>query len=203
VLVLVRHGRTTINAEGRLLGRLDPPLDAVGRMQADAVAADLAGGRARVARVVSSSLARARETAEVIAAGIASEVEVDDRWIELDYGELDGTAVADVPADVWAAWRADPGYLPPGGESLLALGRRVGEACAELAEEAAVADVVVVTHVSPVKAAVVWALGVGDEISWRTHVAPASITRLGFGRWGPVLRSFNETGHLAGVISPS
>jgi probable phosphoglycerate mutase len=197
VLVLVRHGRTAANAEGRLLGRLDPPLDPVGRAQAEAVAATLAVGAGDgVVRVVTSPLARARETAAVIAVSLGVEVEVDDRWIELDYGELDGTAVADVPAELWAAWRADAGFLPPGGESLRDLGRRVGEACDDLAEAAGSADVVVVTHVSPVKAAVVWALGVGDEITWRTHVSQASITRIGIGRSGPVLRSFNETAHV-------
>ena len=53
------------------------------------------------------------------------------------------------------------------------------------------------THVSPIKAAVAWALGVGDEVAWRMCVAPASITRIGSGRTGPSLRSFNEIAHLA------
>ncbi len=55
---------------------------------------------------------------------------------------------------------------------------------------------VVVSHVSPVKAAVGWALDVGPEVAWRTFVAPGSITRLGVGPTGPVLRGFNETAHL-------
>ena len=55
---------------------------------------------------------------------------------------------------------------------------------------------VVVSHVSPIKAAVAWALGVGVEVSWRMFVAPASITVLGTGAAGPSLRAFNVTGHL-------
>jgi broad specificity phosphatase PhoE len=58
-------------------------------------------------------------------------------------------------------------------------------------------DVVVVTHVSPIKAAVAWALGVGDEVAWRMWVGPASITRIGVADAVPSLRSFNEIGHLA------
>ena len=54
-------------------------------------------------------------------------------------------------------------------------------------------DVIVVTHVSPVKAAVAWSLGVGDEVAWRTFVAPGSITRIGARQGRPVLLSFNET----------
>jgi broad specificity phosphatase PhoE len=57
--------------------------------------------------------------------------------------------------------------------------------------------VVVVTHVSPIKAAVAWALGVGDEVAWRMWVGPASITRIGVAGGVPSLRSFNEIGHLA------
>jgi broad specificity phosphatase PhoE len=54
----------------------------------------------------------------------------------------------------------------------------------------------VVSHVSPIKAAVAWALGVGDEITWRMWVAPASITRIGCSGPAPSLRSFNELAHL-------
>jgi broad specificity phosphatase PhoE len=185
VLVLVRHGRTPANASGLLLGRADPPLDEHGREQAAALAASVAGAR----RVVCSPLRRARETA----AALDLPVEVDERWIELDYGELDGRPIAEVPAELWQRWRADVDFAPPDGESLAALGRRVRAACEDLAAEATEADVVVVSHVSPIKAAVAWALGVGDELSWRLHVAPASVTRIAVRGGGAVLTSFNWT----------
>ena len=190
MLIVVRHGRTTANASGLLLGRSDPPLDDVGREQAAQLAAVLPD----VGRVVSSPLRRARDTAAAIAAG--GDVTIDDRFVELDYGEFDGRPTADVPAEVWAAWRADPDFAPPGGETLAALRARVVEACEELAGDAHGRDVVVVTHVSPVKATVGWALGAGFEVNWRTYVQPASITRIGFGPAGPVLHGFNDTHHL-------
>ncbi len=185
MLVLVRHGRTAANARGLLLGRADPPLDDVGRAQAAALAEVVAGAR----RAVSSPLARTRETAALL--GLP--VEVDERWIELDYGELDGRPLAEVPAELWRTWRADVGFAPPGGESLAALGSRVRAACADLAAEAAEGDVVVVSHVSPIKAAVAWALGVGDELAWRLHVAPGSVSRVGVRDGVGVLHSFNWT----------
>jgi len=188
---VLRHGRTTANASGLLLGRADPPLDDVGRAQAVAAAAALGP----VDRVVSSPLARCRETA----AGFGVEVEIDDRWIELDYGEWDGQAFAGVPAEVWDAWRADIDFSPPGGEPLSALGRRVRSAAGDLADEAREHTVVVVTHVSPIKALLAWALGVGDEIAWRAYVAPASVTRVAVGPRGPSLVGFNHTGHLDGL----
>jgi broad specificity phosphatase PhoE len=188
VLIVVRHGRTEANARGLLLGRADPGLDATGRAQAQ----DLARALPEVSRVVSSPLARCRQTADAF--GLP--VEVDERWIELDYGEWDGRPVADVPVEVWRRWRTDPGFAPPGGESLADLGARVRAAADDLAGPAGEEDVAVVTHVSPVKAAVAWALGVSDEVGWRTFVSPATITRIAVGERGAVLTSFNETGHL-------
>lgn len=186
-LFLVRHGRTAANAGGLLLGRADPPLDDVGVAQAAALSRLV---RAPV-RVLSSPLQRCRETA----AAFGADVEVDARWIELDYGDWDETPIDSVPAAAWAAWRTDVDFRPPNGESLRELGDRVRSACVDVADDAREQDVVVVTHVSPLKAAIAWSLQVGDEISWRLHVQPASVTRIGIRATGPVLLTFNET-HL-------
>jgi broad specificity phosphatase PhoE len=83
-------------------------------------------------------------------------------------------------------------HTPAGGESLAQLGRRVRTACDEVAEQAAAGEVVVVSHVSPIKAAIAWALGVGDELAWRMYVADGAVARIGFGPAGPSLRSLNE-----------
>ncbi len=53
-------------------------------------------------------------------------------------------------------------------------------------------DVVVVSHVTPIKAAVAWALGMTAELSWRLHLQTASVTRIGWGNGHPVLHGFNE-----------
>jgi broad specificity phosphatase PhoE len=190
VLILVRHGQTDANARGVLLGRTDPPLDKIGRSQVSAIAAALAPLR-RDTCIVSSPLRRARETAAIIAR--EGDVEIDERWIELDYGTYDGMPVADVSEETWRQWRSDPDFAPGGGESLRSLGARVSAACDELIADAGARDIIVVTHVSPVKAATAWALGVGDEVTWRMYVAPGSITRIGPRPWGRVLTSFNET----------
>lgn len=193
MLTVVRHGRTEANRSGLLLGRLDVDLDALGAAQAAAVA-DAIGP---VDRIVCSPLQRTRATA----AAWGAPVDVDDRWIELDYGDLDGTPMRDVDPDLWQRWRNDSTFAPPGGESLQDLGERVASACDDLAEAARDGHVVVVTHVSPIKAAAAWAMGVGVEISWRTFVAPASVTRIAVGDRGPSLHGFNDVSHLAQVPS--
>jgi len=192
VLVLLRHGEAAGNAAGVLLGRSDSPLTDVGRAQAAALGPRLGPVR----RLVSSPLGRARDTAAALGLGVG--IEVDERWTEIDYGELEGTPLASVPAETWAAWRADTGFRPPGGESLAEVGARVRAACEELFardgdEARAEGDVVVVSHVSPIKAAVAWALGTGDEVAWHLHLATASVTRLGWGPGGAVLHRYNQT----------
>jgi broad specificity phosphatase PhoE len=188
MLLVVRHGQTAANAAGQLLGRADVPLTETGRQQAVALAAAVGP----VDRVISSPLQRARDTA----GAFGLPVEIDDRWTELDYGIYDEWPLGDVPADMWENWRGDAEFAPPEGESLASLGRRVRTACDDLAPAAADADVVVVSHVSPIKAAVAWALDAGDSIAWRTFVAVASISRIAITDRGPILRSFNEVAHL-------
>lgn len=200
VLIVVRHGRTANNAAGQLLGRLDPPLDETGVAQAAAVGRVLAD--LRVARVISSPLERARATAAAVADACGCGVDLDDRWIEMDYGTLDGTPITDVGTEVWDRWRKEPGFSPGGGESLEAVSARVAGACSELEDFASGANVVVVTHVSPLKAAVCWALGTDPLVSWRTFVSPGSITRIGVGGTGRSLRSFNELPCAGGPVAP-
>jgi broad specificity phosphatase PhoE len=222
MLLLVRHGQSEANLSGLLVGRLDSPLTDLGRRQAAAIGAALAMRAARTEtaprRVISSPLGRARETAEAIAAAFVplsedglphnesitrpihgAGLEIDDRFIELDYGDLDGTAPSELPAELWTAWRSDSSWRPPGGETLEEVNVRVARACADLADEAARGDVVIVSHVSPIKAAVAWALGGGAELSWKLSLGVASITRITTGSNGPALVSFNESAHLAGA----
>ena len=191
MLILVRHGESTGNADGLLLGRIDAPLTDRGRAQVDKLRSSVAGAT----RVIASPLGRARHTAEALGLGVP--VEIDDRWVEVDYGEFDGRALGSVPDEVWLRWRADPHYRPPGGETLAEVGIRVRDDCEELfavdGEGARGGDVVVVSHVSPIKAAACWALGLGDQGAWRLYLATASISRIAWGVNGPVLRGFNDT----------
>ncbi|HUP86685.1 MAG TPA: histidine phosphatase family protein [Acidimicrobiales bacterium] len=193
MLILVRHGQTAVNAEGRLQGRIDVPLTDVGRRQAEAASSRLPDD---VARVVTSPLLRARQTADAFGLDASVPVDVDERWIELDYGEWDGRPLQSLASAGWDAWRADPAYAPPGGESLVAVAARVRSACDDLAEEARESTIVVVSHVSPIKAAVAWALDVGPSTSWRMFLDVAAICRIAVGATGPSLTSYNSVAHL-------
>ncbi len=193
MLILVRHGESSANAAGLLLGRTDAELTEWGRAQAAAVRRLL---HRPVELVRTSPLARARDTAALL--GVDAPIVVDDRWVEVDYGEFECQPLREIPAEVWRNWRADPGFRPAGGETLAEVDTRVAGACEELfAADGAGArspggDVVVVSHVTPIKAAVAWALGAGPGLSWRLHLNTASVTRIGWGNGAPVLHGYNE-----------
>ena len=126
-LYLVRHGQTDWNAEGRLQGHADRPLDTIGRIQAAAVAQRLAS--VRLEAIYASDLVRAVATARAIAAYHGLEVIRDPRMREVGYGEWEGNRIGELaqryPMQV-AGWRSDPpAYLPPGAESPHAVRQRV------------------------------------------------------------------------------
>ncbi|MGJ0796552.1 histidine phosphatase family protein [Cutibacterium avidum] len=161
-IVLVRHGETEFNADGRLQGQLDIPLSSVGIAQAEAVAPVIAG--MDPVAIVSSPLVRARVTAETIGRATGLEVGFDDRLKEVDVGQWAGETVPDLH-------RNDPHYtrLMASGEDFR---RSDGETTAEVAERvtAAVRDAVdeqknqavcLVAHGFALRAAVVWLLGGG------------------------------------------
>ena len=195
-VTLVRHGRTAFNASGRIQGRIDNPLDDLGRRQAAAVAEALSSEVRGGALVIHSPLVRAAETARAIAERGGVATMVDPEWIELDYGDFDGLHQSQVDARTWAAWRADTGFRPPNGESLLDVEHRVRSAIDRI-RGLVVRSVIVVSHVSPIKAAVTLALGVEAGIAWRTRLDPASVCRIELSKGGAALVGFNDTSHLA------
>ncbi|HMF04832.1 MAG TPA: histidine phosphatase family protein [Acidimicrobiia bacterium] len=185
MIAFVRHGETPPNRAGLLLGRSDAALTDHGEAQAERLAKALAGSG--VERVLTSPLRRARDTAAPIAAACDRAVEVDERLIEIDYGDWEGSPFGDLEPAVVTRWRGDGSFAPPGGESLEVVAERVASFCEEWLDDRVV---VAVSHVSPIKAAVTWTLRVPPELAWRMRLDVASITRIGA---GPVLLSFNET----------
>jgi broad specificity phosphatase PhoE len=191
-IIIVRHGRTEFNATGRLQGRIDNPLDEVGLAQAEAVAAYLQPELLPDTLFICSPLLRARQTATAIINRVDGSFEIDERWIELDYGSYEGLRQSEVPTDVWRDWRNDNDFAAPQGESLNQVQRRVAEACDDLAQRLNGRTAVVVSHVSPIKSAVAWALGVDASVGWKTQLSTASITRISVSSNGVTLTAFNE-----------
>ena len=154
--MLVRHGRTAWNAEGRFQGWADPPLDDLGRRQATECGAELARELAGtdLVQVVSSDRIRAFDTARAVASALGLPLDVDAELREVDVGAWEGLTRAEVEArfpDEYRRWSAGDDIARGGGETLAAAGRRVA-ACLE--RRAVEGGLVVVGHGLSLQAAV-------------------------------------------------
>lgn len=140
-IYLVRHGQTSLNAAGVLRGRLDPPLDDVGRHEAKELGSALADRAVGlVGLVVSSPLVRAVQTAQAIAAQLGLSPSTDPRLIDRDYGRWAGSRREDIEAH-WGSLDAAPDVEP-----LDDVRSRAWEALDDFASESAGGSAVVVTH---------------------------------------------------------
>ncbi len=200
-IVLVRHGVTDYTTAGRLDGRggANPPLNAEGQRQARAVANGIRAFLGDTsAAVVSSSLARAHQTGQAIAAVLGVGCLVDPDWDELAFGDWDGQRLADIhrlePEALAAAW-ADDEVARPGGESRVQLRHRVAEALRRAVD---LADTVVVaTHRGPIVATLCHLLGSTHTQLNPLMTAPASMTSVRLWPDGGVQVEFvNDTSHL-------
>ena len=147
-LCIVRHGETDWNAEGRVQGQLDIPLNAVGHAQARAVAAALAGHA--FAAIHGSDLARVRETAAPAAAALALPVSCAAALRERHYGSFEALTYKEARErfpDAYARFgRRDPDFDCGSGESLRAFNARALDAVRGLAERHAGESILVFTH---------------------------------------------------------
>jgi probable phosphoglycerate mutase len=152
VLFCVRHGETDFNVEGRLQGRRDTALNPRGQRQAATcgdLLHDLFAREARCAAdlaYVSSPLRRARHTMEILRATLGLEpaaYAVDDRLMEISYGEWEGLTLPEIdarmPGMLAARERDKWGFAPPGGESYRELTRRTAEWYAAVTRDTVVA----------------------------------------------------------------
>lgn len=135
---LARHGQTALNADGRLRGLSDPPLDEVGVAEAQRLAEVL--GPMSPSAVISSPLQRAVATASWIAEAAGVEVYVDGRLNDRDYGAFTGKRRADVEAEFGSVDEA------PGVEPLAELTNRAREAFDQIVTEHCTDPIVVVSH---------------------------------------------------------
>ncbi len=147
-LVLVRHGQTDWNLEGRYQGQADPPLNKAGRQQARMLATRLAGRSFEA--IYSSDLQRARETAEILAQALCLPVSLDPRLREVSLGEWEGQLGHNIAATYPEAWeerRRDPVHArPPGGETVAEVAARVWAATDDIARAHPHGCVLIISH---------------------------------------------------------
>jgi broad specificity phosphatase PhoE/ribonuclease HI len=198
-LLMLRHGQTEHSAQRRYSGRADLPLTELGQRQAAAAAARLANTNG-VAAVVSSPLRRARQTAQPVADALGVPLTVHDGLIETDFGAWEGLTFAEArerDPDLHTRWLTDTSVAPPGGESMDAVHRRVRRVRDQLISEHGAATLIVVSHVTPIKALLRMALDAGPSLLHRLHLDIASLSVAEFYPDGPATVSLvNDTSFL-------
>ncbi|NKS51421.1 bifunctional RNase H/acid phosphatase [Rhodococcus hoagii] len=198
-MLLLRHGQTELSVERRYSGRGNPPLTAFGRTQARSAAQRIAD-KGAIAAVVSSPLGRARETAAAAAEALGLPVTVHDGLIETDFGKWEGLTFAEAQQrdpDVHTRWLSDTSVRPPEGESFDEVRARIETVRDDLTASYPGANILVVTHVTPIKTLLQLALDVGPSLLYRLHLDLASLSIAEFyPDGGSSVRLVNDTSHL-------
>lgn len=201
-LLLVRHGETDSNVDGRSQGRREVPLNDHGRRQVSELATALSGRD--IVAVIASPTGRARETGEAIARAAGIELVTDERLVELDQGELDGLTPPEMrerDPEFLRRWtEEDPADLQmPGGESLAQAQARMVEAATAAARDHDGRTAVLVSHNLALKVLLCHAIGVPIAGFRAFRVDVASVTTVDVHDGGTFsVRQLNERCHLRG-----
>jgi broad specificity phosphatase PhoE len=179
VIYLARHGETDDNARGVVQGWIDTPLNDRGRDQARMLADRVRG--LGIAAMWTSQLARALETAQIVAEAIGVEPRVDERFAESRRGSWEGRMLEDIEADephTWAAWKRGgaPFRFPGGGESLGEHQKRVMAALEEV--RSGPLPALVISHGGSIRCALSAHEVRGLEGFWSIRVPNATLLEL-------------------------
>lgn len=201
LLYLVRHGETTFNAEGRIQGHLDAPLTKLGVRQAEMIAHRLSGET--FTAVYSSDLARARTTAEIIAAPHGLPVQTTPLLREANLGVVQGLTrdeIAERFPEALHIWRREPASRrPPGAESLEEVVARCAEFLEIIAREhGSDENIFVAGHGGSLRGLVIAALGLPVSTYRLLHFYNAGLSILETGP-NPGIRLLNDTCHLGPI----
>lgn len=204
-LILIRHGQSEANLEGRFAGFFDAPLTALGERQATLSGAYVAE-RYKVSRVYASDLKRAYFTGKAAADACGVEILSEERLREISAGAWEGMLFADIVenhAEDFDRFLKDPGNAyATDGESVAEMSARVMEALLEIAERHAGETVVLASHATPIRAIQTMVtfgeLSRMKELSW---VSNASVSVLNYedGKFEFELVSYDA--HLADLVT--
>ena len=200
-LFALRHGRTAWNAEARIQGQLDVPLDDLGRWQAGRLAEALAGED--ITTIYSSDLQRALATAQPLVARTGALLRTDVRLRERGFGSFEGRTYADIQAtwpDAALRWRQrEPEFQPGGGEALTPFFARCVSTVCALAAQHPGQSIAIVAHGGVLDCLYRAAVGVELNAPRSWLLGNASINRLLFNGEGLSLVGWSDDAHLEGA----
>ncbi len=203
-IILVRHGETTWNIEGRYQGQEDTPLSERGLQQGHLLAEGLRN--IPIDFAISSPLQRSYQTCKFCAELHGLEVNTDDRLLEINHGSWEGVLAQDIQKQYpveFTLWHSQPEkvQMPGGGESLEDVRKRVRAAFDEYAAQYDGKTILVAAHDAVNKAIICDLLGLGMEHFWQIKQDNTCINVLEYndGVWRVVL--LNSTNHMGFLFS--
>jgi 2,3-bisphosphoglycerate-dependent phosphoglycerate mutase len=197
-IVAVRHGETAWNVDSRIQGQLDIPLNDTGTWQARRVADALRDEGLET--LYTSDLQRARQTADAVALSCGLEPRHDRGLRERSFGSFEGRTWSEIeqrwPVESERWRRRDPGFAPPGGETLESFYARCIDCATQLAQRHAGQAIALVAHggVLDCLYRAATRLDLRAPRSWQ--LGNASINRLLYTSQGFTLVGWADTGHL-------
>ncbi|NDJ54715.1 MAG: histidine phosphatase family protein [Chloroflexi bacterium] len=202
-LLLVRHGLTDWNMEGRMQGQTDVPLNDIGREQARRLAPLIQ--EMSIDAVLASDLSRAWETAEIITMGKSLELKPEPRLREVGMGVFESLtyveALEKYPVEV-QAWVTEKRITPEGGESSAEFAGRVGSLLTELRQNDRDQTLLLVGHGGSIREMMRLALGISEMGRGHFEIENTSVTELHFVEDYPIFHKVNDTRHLDGFEEP-
>lgn len=202
VIYLVRHGECEGNTDNRLRGRVDFPLNDIGKKQIIA-AADFLSSR-KLDIVYSAPLKRALETAEMIARPHALPVTVSEDFNNMRLGVWENRNKDELKKEFpreWKLWLTNPEALNiEGAETVDNVRERAFRALNAIVESHCGAHIAIISHRGVLKPMIAAALGIATPYMWRIHLDNASITCLVHTtERGYTLLMSNSVEHLKGI----
>ena len=200
-IVAIRHGETAWNAESRLQGQLDIPLNALGRAQAATLAGALRDEG--LVAVYASDLARAWQTAQALAGPLGLPLVADTALRERGFGLLEGLTYTEIDhrwPELGRRWRSrEPGFAPEGGESLITFQARCVAVASRLAAAHAGQTIALVCHGGVLDCLYRAATHVPLDAPRSWVLGNAGINRLLSTPRGFTLVGWNDATHLDGL----
>ena len=200
-LYLVRHGETEWNASNKIQGNMDTELNDLGKKQAELVANRLA--KENIDAVYTSSLKRAKTTAQKIAEHVKVEVQELHEFREISLGPWEGLTISEINEkyeEHYKVYRENPSdFNMPGAETFLQVSERFCNAIRNVIAQNIDKKIVIVSHGAAIKAAIISILGIDIKHYNKFRIDNASISVLSFSdkyHGGVVVEYFNNTCHI-------
>lgn len=198
-LILMRHGETDWNLEGRIQGRKDPPLNVRGREQSEKLAERLAAEE-RIDILYTSPLARACLTAEIVGKRFGLDPLPDSRLVERSAGKLEGMTMLEIAKqypDVYHAWREDKDQLLlPEAEERVAFQARVGSFLEMICDRHAGQRVGVVAHGGTLSMIFATLMGLDVQKRFPFRFDNTALSKVDLSRSRPRIDLLNDSCHL-------